>query len=175
MYIYVNPFTFTPTHYVASWITMGAMLIHVAAKWAVTRQALDAPVRAERRAFLFAVGAAAGVVGLNYVAANVDPLHQLALLPPRRADVGLQGLPVQTQAKAAGVLERSAAPAYRLRVIGRVATPLELDVDDLRARAGHTAGHCRSAVYRAGASARPGAAYGCATCFARPAPPTSPR
>ncbi|TDC86192.1 molybdopterin-binding protein [Micromonospora sp. KC606] len=168
MYIYINPFTFTPTHYVASWITVGALIIHVAAKRQVTLQTLrrrdtvagpssrgpGSPARAagppapavaladdhaERRNFLITVGAAAGVLGVNFLAANVDPLHDLALLPSRRSDVGTQKLPVQTQATAAGVTERITSPDYRLRVIGQVASPLELDVDDLLARVSHTA------------------------------------
>ncbi|TDB73216.1 molybdopterin-binding protein [Micromonospora sp. KC723] len=172
MYIYVNPFTFTPTHYLAAWITMGALIIHIAAKRVTTLQAIRrraAPVHApqpaektptstapvavpvsasvpgegdsdaQRRRFLITVGVAAGIIGVNFLAANVSPLHRLALLPSRRSDVGTQGLPVQTQATAAGVVERSTGPGYRLRVVGLVSNPMELDIDDLLARVSHTA------------------------------------
>jgi hypothetical protein len=141
MYIYANPFTFTPTHYLMSWVTMGALVVHVAAKRAVTWQAVRAPhvPDAGRRNFLIGVGVASGLVGVNFLAANVSPMSSMALLTPRRADVGIQNLPVQTQAKAAGVAERIVSPDYRLRVVGQVGRPLELSVDDLRARAGHTA------------------------------------
>lgn len=174
MYIYVNPFTFTPTHYLASWVTVGALIIHIGAKRTVTLQALrrrttaaadetppeantaaaaeaataaapataDAHVNsdAERRQFLITVGAATGIVGVSFLAANVSPLHQLALLPARRSDVGTQGLPVQTQAKAAGVVGRITSAEYRLRVIGEVPNPLELDVQELLERVSHEAG-----------------------------------
>lgn len=174
MYIYVNPFTFTPTHYLASWVMVGALIIHIGAKRTVTLQALrrrttaaadeippeantaaatevgtaTAPATAdshvdrdaERRQFLSTVGAAAGIVGVSFLASNVSPLHQLALLPARRSDIGTQGLPVQTQAKAAGVVARITSPEYRLRVIGEVPNPLELDVQELLERVNHEAG-----------------------------------
>lgn len=177
MYIYVNPFTFTPTHYVASWITVGALIVHIGAKRMVTLQALrrrvdtlapgeveDAPpevsdardaaavadgetsaavadgeAATERRRFLIGVGAASAVVGVSFLAANVSPLYRLALLSSRRSDVGTQRLPVQTQAKAAGVVERITSPQYRLRVIGRLTNPLELDIDELLQRVTHEA------------------------------------
>jgi DMSO/TMAO reductase YedYZ molybdopterin-dependent catalytic subunit len=101
--------------------------------------AVDPADLRQRRAFLLTVGAAAGVVGLNFLAANVSPLRAFALLSARRSDVGVQGLPVQTQARAAGVVERVLSPDYRLRVVGAVARPLELTVSDLVQRAGHGA------------------------------------
>jgi len=153
MYVLVNPFTFTPTHYLFAWITVGALVVHVTARRKVTLQSLRRPVPTpgtdtpadtpadgtERRRFLTTVGIAAGVVGVNYLASNVSPLHSIALLPARRADVSLQRLPVQTLAKAAGVVERATSSAYRLRVVGRVGRPLELSMSDLRALVGHTA------------------------------------
>lgn len=92
-----------------------------------------------RRQFLRAVGAASGLIGVNFLAANVSPLHPVALLSSRRSDVGTQLLPVQTQAKAAGTLDKIISPAYRLRVIGHVTNPLELDVSDLLDRVSHRA------------------------------------
>lgn len=182
MYIYVTPFTFTPTHYLVSWVTVGALVIHIGAKRTVTLQAMrrtvatdTAPVPEEapavvttaealtetapapeeapavvttaeaaqaaeetdRRRFLITVGVAAGILGVNQLASNVSPLAPLALLSSRRADVGVQGLPVQTQAQAAGVVEVVTGAQYRLRVIGQVANPLELDLADILERVSH--------------------------------------
>lgn len=117
----------------------------------------DDPERAaDRRRFLVTVGAAAGLVGVNFLAANVTPLSGLALLPSRRADVGVQGLPVQTMATAARVQDAVTDAGFRLRVTGLVAAPLELDVDELVQRAHHRADLPISCVqgWSAGASWR---------------------
>jgi len=146
LYWYPNPRNFRPTHFWLAWITVGALIVHVGAKLAATRAALapatdlDVPAERSRRGFLRGVGMTAGAVGLSFAAANVSPLRALAILPARRSDVEVQGLPVQTKAEHAGVVEQVRDPGYRLRVVGAVATELELSLDDLRRRATRTAG-----------------------------------
>jgi DMSO/TMAO reductase YedYZ molybdopterin-dependent catalytic subunit len=145
-YWYPNPRNFRPTHYWLAWITVGALVVHIGAKVATTRVALrpetgvDAVAQRSRRGFLHTVGWTAGAVGLSFLGANVSPLRALAILPSRRSDVEVQGLPVQTKAEHASVVEQVRDPGFRLRVVGAVATELELSLDDLRQRATHAAG-----------------------------------
>jgi DMSO/TMAO reductase YedYZ molybdopterin-dependent catalytic subunit len=93
----------------------------------------------DRRWFLGAVAGAAGVVGVGFLAQVVSPLRVLAVLTPRRSDAGSQGVPVNKDARTAGVVERASDPAFRLQVGGAVARPLRLSLDDLRERASREA------------------------------------
>ncbi len=151
-------FAFPAAHYWVAWVTMGALLAHVGAKWAIARRALAMrsrrPPLAEadpalgtsaegagaglsRRGFLLTTGAAAGALTLVTVGQTVRPLRRLALLAPRDPDVGPQGRPVNRSAANAGVIESARSPDYRLRVDGQVAHPLALTVDELEAMAVH--------------------------------------
>ena len=133
-------FSFPITHYWVAWITMGALVSHIAAKLAITRAALarpGAPTPAtgglDRRGFLTAVAAASGVLTLATVGQTVRPLQRLALLAPRRPRTGPQGVPVNKTAGGAQVLDLARSPDYRLVVDGRgVRAPLSLTLDELR-------------------------------------------
>lgn len=149
------PFGFRPGHYWAAWVTIGALAVHVGAKAAATARVLSrrgpapatigAGVEPEpgtlgRRGFLGVVFATTGLLTLVTVGQTVAPLRRLALLAPRRPDVGPQGFPVNRTAASAGVLESAFDPAYRLVVAGpRAATPLSLSLDDLRSMPQHEA------------------------------------
>ncbi len=143
---YPWPFSFPPAHYAAAWVTVGALVVHVAARASTTREALRRPDPARpaspslsRRGFLGAVGAAAGLVTVVTVGQTVGPLRRLAALAPRRPDVGPQGLPVNKTARAAGIDPSAGDHRYRLEVAGRVATPLSLSLVDLRSMPQHAA------------------------------------
>lgn len=86
-----------------------------------------------RRGLVAAVGVAVGTVTLTQVGGTLFPLRSLAVLSPRRPDVGPQGLPVNRTAAAAGVLVAATDPGYRLTVAGRVSSPLSLSLADLQA------------------------------------------
>ncbi len=86
-----------------------------------------------RRGLFAAVGAAVAAVTLTQVGGTVAPLRELALLSPRRPDLGPQSLPVNRTAAAAGVVALATADDYRLAVTGRVRTPLSLSLADLQA------------------------------------------
>ncbi len=86
-----------------------------------------------RRGLFTAVGAAVAAITLTQVGGTVSPLRELALLSPRRPDLGPQSLPVNRTAAAAGVLATATADDYRLTVTGRVRTPLSLSLADLQA------------------------------------------
>jgi DMSO/TMAO reductase YedYZ molybdopterin-dependent catalytic subunit len=144
-------FFFPAAHFWAAWITIGALVVHVGAKSAVTAEALrrragshalqaaGAPEGLTRRGFLGAVGAATGLLTLTTLGQTVRPLAPLGLLAPRHPDVGPQGLPVNTTARQARVLDAVADPAYAVRVEGKVTTPLVLPVAELRRLPQHEA------------------------------------
>ena len=136
-------FSFPVAHRAASWITVGALVIHVAAKLPTVRDVLagrtvDPPEarnadRLSRRGFLTATFAAAGAFVLTTVGQTVRPLAPLALLAPRDPRVGPQGIPINKTAESAGVVELAQDAGFRLEVRGNVATPLSLTLDELRA------------------------------------------
>ncbi len=141
---YPLPAFFPTVHYWTAWITMGALVVHVSAKITITRAALapggsrrpNATVvidRAARRRFLTAVGATSGLLAAAVAGQTIAPLRRLALLAPRHPDIGVQGFPVNKTAISAGVRHTATSPAYRLDVVGRVARPLSLTIDQIRA------------------------------------------
>ncbi len=141
---YPWPFSFPTAHYWTAWITIGALVVHIGAKFTTTRLALrrpDAPDTdgAARRAFLGTVLVGAAAVTLFTVGQTVGPLRKLALLAPRRPDVGPQGFPVNRTARTAGVIERAQSPDYRLVVTGKVRHDLNLTRADLLAMPQHEA------------------------------------
>jgi hypothetical protein len=132
-------FFFPRVHYYVGFVALGSIALHVAVKAPVIAEALRdrpaGPAGVSRRGFLLAVGAAVGTVTLVTVGQTVRPLDRLALLAPRRPDVGPQGLPVNRTA--AGARVGPAGPDYRLRVTGP--RPYELSLAELRALPQHAA------------------------------------
>ncbi len=156
-------FSFTASHYWMAWVTMGAIVAHVGAKWAIARRSLARPSRRpplsaadpvlettaeptgggngglSRRGLLGTVAAAAGLLTLTTVGQTLRPLRRLGLLAPRDPTIGPQGYPVNRGAANAGVLDLARAPEYRLEVAGRVGRPLSLDLGQLQALPAHDA------------------------------------
>lgn len=136
------PFSFRDGHYAASWIVMGALLIHVAARGATTRGHLSHRPRRrssgprsneglDRRGFLTAVAGASGLVALLSAGQTVSALRGLTVLAPRRTDVGPQGFPVNRTAASVGLTDVDLV-AYRLVIDGPgVARPLSLTYAEL--------------------------------------------
>ncbi|MBL7491490.1 molybdopterin-dependent oxidoreductase [Frankia sp. AgB1.9] len=135
-------FFFTVAHYWGAWVTMGALLIHVGAK-IVTVRANVGPGREaraaealragttdristpeppggglSRRGLLTAVAAASGLITVVTVGQSVPGLSDVALLAPRKPDLGPQRLPVNKTAAGARVLTAARDPAYTLEVVG---------------------------------------------------------
>ena len=141
-YWYPYRFFFVTTHFWTAWITIGALVAHVGAKYLVAGAALrdraatsaSSPAGIDRRRFLAAVAAASAAVVLTTVGSAFPPLGRLAVLSPRRPGTGPQGLPVNHDALSVGVPDHPDVPGYRLRVTGRVRRPLELTLQQLRAR-----------------------------------------
>jgi DMSO/TMAO reductase YedYZ molybdopterin-dependent catalytic subunit len=151
---YPWPFNFRSAHYWVAWITIGALVVHIGAKWAATRATLfvadsSADIAAaaptattsafDRRTFLATVFAAAGAVTVFTVGQTLSPLRKLALLAPRRPDTGPQGFPVNRTAATAGVRESARNPDYRLRVEGKVRRKLVFTREELLAMPQHEA------------------------------------
>jgi DMSO/TMAO reductase YedYZ molybdopterin-dependent catalytic subunit len=141
-YWYPYQFFFKTAHFWTAWITIGALVIHIGATATVAAGALRdraatrpaTPQGLDRRRFLLAIAAASGLIALTTVGSAVTPLRRLAVLAPRRPDIGPQGLPVNHQARDVGVTHAGGGPSYRLRIRGRVARPLDLTLAELRAR-----------------------------------------
>ncbi|HWD44961.1 MAG TPA: molybdopterin-dependent oxidoreductase [Actinomycetota bacterium] len=147
-YWYGWGFDFIRTHYWTAWIVTGALVVHLAAKLPVVRRTLarrraaaDTAADLERRRFLITIGVTAGLLLLTTAGSAFTPLRRLAVLSPRRQGVGLQGLPVNKDARSAGVAGKLDDPGWRLAIGGRVARPASLTLDDLRARMAGPMGH----------------------------------
>jgi DMSO/TMAO reductase YedYZ molybdopterin-dependent catalytic subunit len=136
------PFYFPAAHYRAAWLVVGGLLLHVAVKLPVIREALAgspppvAPGGVSRRALFGFVGAAGLVVTAATLGQTLRPLAGLSVLAPRDPRTGPQGLPVNRTAEAANV--RVERDAYVLEVAGPART-LRLSLVDLAALPQHTA------------------------------------
>ncbi len=108
---YPWPFFFPVGHHAVAWVTMGALVVHVAAKAPavsdVLRRRAGAAVSSQdaltRRRFLGVVGVTAALLTAVTIGQTVGPLRRLALLAPRRPDVGDAGFPVNRTAAEAAV------------------------------------------------------------------------
>lgn len=141
-------FSFTVTHYWTAWIVIGSLVAHVGAKVPITRRALakearQAPEPAgtglSRRGLFAATGGAVAAVTLTTVGQTFRPLKDIAVLAPRRPDVGPQGIPVNKAAAGARVTALIADPAYTLTIDGRVERELTLSLAELGAMPQHEA------------------------------------
>ena len=138
-------FFFPAAHYWTSWITIGALVVHVGAKGTIAASVIrkrlpeaepaPAPVPGgmTRRGFLGTVAAAAGVLTLATLGQTVRPLRGLSVLAPRDPALGPQGFPVNKTARAAKVTISATDPGWRLAVEGKVSRPLSLSLPDLQA------------------------------------------
>jgi hypothetical protein len=112
---YPWPFYFPVAHHAIAWVTIGALIVHIAAKATVTREALRRhPDRRElpldgvtRRRFLGLVAGTSALLTAATIGQTVWPARRLAVLAPRRPDVGDAGFPVNRTAIEAAVSEVS--------------------------------------------------------------------
>ncbi len=141
-------FGFVAAHYWAAWITIGALITHIGAKIACTRDALrrgsDGPEPKDgtglgRRGFLGVIAGTAVFLAASVSAQTVRPFRRLGLFSPRDLTLGPQGFPVNSSAARRRVVDAAMSPDYRLRVTGGVERELELTLDDLRAMDLHEA------------------------------------
>jgi len=148
---YVFGFGFTAVHWSLAWVSIGALVVHIAVKLPVIREALVPPVdetsradrtnpadvaasvaAVERRWFVRgALGVAAGVVLLT-VGQTLRPLEPLALLAKRHPSQTPQKVPINRTADAAGISASVAEDQWRLSVSGPSGSR-SLSYADLRA------------------------------------------
>lgn len=161
--LYPWTFFFPRAHYAVAWVLVGSLMLHIAVKAPVIREALrrrlddpddhpddDAGGRPDavaetgdqvpagspdgsltRRGLLVTTASAVGVVTAVTVGQTVPALSRIALLAPRRPDIGPQGFPVNRTAGAARVTGPATDEGWRLLVTGRA--PNELSLADLMA------------------------------------------
>ncbi|WP_332642742.1 molybdopterin-dependent oxidoreductase [Aeromicrobium sp.] len=117
-------FSFRRTHEAVAWIAIGALLVHIAVKLPVIRDALGAPLEQgmstdehgpTRRSVLLGVSAASGLAVLLTAGQTVPFLRKISVFGVRDGE-GPQGLPINRTAKAAGVGNAALDPAFTLEV-----------------------------------------------------------
>lgn len=153
---YPWPFPFKETHYALAWIIIGALMVHLAVKlplitanWrrtpadrtpvpefadrtpaARSTDSLPPAITGLSRRGLFrTVAGAASLVGIASIGQSVPAFGPIAVLAPRKPNVGPQGLPVNRTAKDAGVVAVDAD--WRFTVAGP--SQLSYSLDQLRA------------------------------------------
>jgi len=121
---YAFEFFFTTVHYAMSYVVFGSVIVHIAVKLPVIRQAFGEPLDfglpddgrpVRRRTVLRGTWLAAGVATVATVGQTVPWLREVSVLAPRSGN-GPQGLPVNRSGAEAGVLKTARAPDYRLTV-----------------------------------------------------------
>ena len=124
---YAFGFGFTAVHWALAWVAVGALVVHVAVKLPVVREALTAPLSGEgpqrdRRWFLRgAVGVGAGAVILT-VGQAVPALEPVALLGKRHPRLSPLGVPINRTAVAAGVGPGTDEASWRVQLVGAAGT-----------------------------------------------------
>jgi hypothetical protein len=115
-------FHFRATHYAIAWVAIGALLVHVAVKLPLIREALSTDPDAEpvpggitRRGVVRSAYLAAGVAVLATAGSTVPLLRKVSVLGVRSGD-GPAGIPINKSAHAADVTAAALSPDYRLVV-----------------------------------------------------------
>jgi hypothetical protein len=117
-------FSFRRTHEAVAFVAIGSLLVHIAVKLPVIREALRGPADdaeseasdgPSRRAVLLGAGAASGLAVLLTAGQTVPLLRKVSVLGVRDGD-GPQDLPVNRTARAAGAAEAAQDPSFALEV-----------------------------------------------------------
>lgn len=119
-------FSFRSTHFAVAWVAIGSLVLHVAVKLPVIRQAFAEPVESSvpagdraplsRRGLLRATWAASALAVLATAGAWVPFLRRVSVFAVRTGE-GPQGVPINRSAEAAGVLDTATDPDWRLQVV----------------------------------------------------------
>ena len=139
-------FSFRDTHFAVAWIAIGALLVHIAVKLPVIRQALATPIDSDsldrdgtapgsaaltRRGLVGTGILAAGIAVLASAGSTVPILRKVSVFGVRSGD-GPQGIPINRSASSAGVVPIALGEDFRLTVVSGQATR-ELTRDELLA------------------------------------------
>lgn len=142
-------FSFRSTHYALAWVAVGALVVHVAVKLPVIRQALGGDVEStaldrpgatqqgvlSRRGLLRTTWAAAAVAVVATAGSTVPLLRRVSVLGVRSGE-GPQGVPVNKSAEAAGIGQEQVGESFRLEVVGPSGT-VRLSREELLAMPQH--------------------------------------
>ena len=141
---YAWGFSFRSSHYAMAWVAFGALVLHVAVKLTIVRDAYRRPLEdgeqpgsALTRRGLVRVALGASAVGVLAVAGQAVPwLGRLSVFETH-SGAGPQGLPVTKSARAARVTQLAFEPSYQLEVV-HGGTTRTLSLDQLRRLPQHT-------------------------------------
>ncbi|MCW2830128.1 MAG: molybdopterin-binding protein [Aeromicrobium sp.] len=119
-------FSFRRTHEAVAWVAIGSLLVHIAVKLPVIRQALGAPIEhgdaaldpdaPTRRSVLLGAFAASGLAVVLTAGQTVPWLRQVSLFAVRTGE-GPQDLPVNRTARGAGSERTAVDPSWVLEVV----------------------------------------------------------
>lgn len=124
---YPFDFSFRPTHYAIAWVSIGALVLHVAVKLPLVREAFATPLgrgeessggpgRPSRRMLLSSTGVAVAVVVVTTVGQAVPALRRVSVFATTDGD-GPQDLPVNQTAREAEVVALATSPSWSLEVV----------------------------------------------------------
>jgi len=138
-------FSFRATHHALAWVAFGSLVLHVAVKLPVIRQAFARPVgdgelpgRGLTRRGLVRTALGASAVSVLLVAGGTVPWLRRVSLFETHDGRGPQDLPINRSARRAGVTAAATAPDYALELV-HGATTRRLSLADLRALPQHAA------------------------------------
>ncbi len=145
---YAWSFSFRSTHYAVAWVAFGALVLHVAVKLPVIRDAFRRPIDdgehpspgeghgLTRRGLVRTAFGASGVAVLAVAGSTVPWLRTVSLFETHDGS-GPQDLPVTKSARAARVTATAVDPSYALEVVHAGVTK-RLSLDDLTGMTQHT-------------------------------------
>jgi hypothetical protein len=139
--------SFIFVHYTLAYVSIGAIILHIAVKLPTIKEGLATPLEPaptsdqdtvlpsglSRRGLIIAASAGVGIVAATTVGQVITPLEPVALLAPRRPKSGPLGVPINRTALAAGTTKSALDPLWRLTVLGPL--PFDLTVADVEALA----------------------------------------
>ncbi len=143
-------FSFRTTHYAVAWVAVGSLVVHIAVKLPIIRDALtgdvedthhDRPTAVDegslsRRGLIRTTWLASGVAVLASAGSTVPLLRDVSVFGVRSGD-GPGGIPINKSAAAAKVTASATSASYQLEIVyaGR---SVSLSRDDLLALPQHT-------------------------------------
>jgi hypothetical protein len=117
-------FSFRSTHYAVAWIAIGSLLVHIAVKLPIIREAYSQPLPEpptsydgpSRRTVLRTAVLASGVAVLAAAGNTVPWLRKVSVFAVRTGE-GPQGVPINRSAQAAGVTTTARDQGFRLTLV----------------------------------------------------------
>ncbi len=150
--LYLWPFDFRAAHFAVALVAGGSLLLHIAVKLPLIRNALSRTIEADepgdprtkavaepgipRRTVVRSAYIASGVAALSVAGGSIPWLSKLAVLSPS-SGTGPQGVPINRTAEAAGITDEAIGAGFELSVVSESKTAT-WSLDELRALPQHT-------------------------------------